>query len=68
MRCGPVTSPTHIAETSVTYLRSILDEHSDRVLSYAVADHMRDELVVATLQMAFTTWAQNTFGIIFHTD
>jgi transposase InsO family protein len=37
-------------------------------MGYAVADHMRDELVINALKMAFTTRANNTEGIIFHTD
>ena len=38
------------------------------MLGYAVADHMRDELVTSALKMASTTRAKRTEGIIFHTD
>ena len=33
-----------------------------------MADHMRDELVVAALRMAFFTRGCHTRGIVFHTD
>ena len=52
----------------LAYKCSIRDEYSGRVVGWAVADHMREDLVIAALKMAFVTRAQQTHGIIFHTD
>jgi len=54
--------------TGPSYCCSIRDEHSGKVVGYAVDDHMRDELVVEALKMAFVTRACHTRGIIFHVD
>ncbi len=53
---------------NVAYLCAIRDEHSRRVMGCAVADHSRDELVINALKMTFTTRANNTESVIFHTD
>ena len=53
---------------SIAYLCAVRDEYSGRVLGYAFADHMRDELVTDALKIAFTTRAKNTQGAVFHTD
>jgi len=58
LRCGE----------TVAYLCAICDELARRVVGYAVADRMRDDLVVAALRMAFFTRAYYTRGIAFRTD
>ena len=50
------------------YLASVLDLGSRRLLGYAMADHMRTELVADALTMAAATRASQTGGIIFHGD
>lgn len=49
------------------YLATVIDCHTKECVGYAMADHMRTELVIAALDMA----ARNnrlTRGTIFHTD
>jgi putative transposase len=49
------------------YLATVIDLGSRRVVGWALADHMRTELVEEALQMAFTTRRPGP-GVIFHSD
>jgi transposase InsO family protein len=49
------------------YLATVIDLHSRKVVGWAIADHMRTELVTAALDMAITT-RRPPAGVIFHSD
>ena len=49
------------------YLATVIDLASRKVVGWALADHMRTELVIEALKMAFTT-RRTPPGAIFHSD
>ncbi len=49
------------------YLAILLDVHSRRVVGWAMADHLRTELALDALAMAFRT-RRPTPGLVHHTD
>jgi transposase InsO family protein len=49
------------------YLATVIDLASRKVVGWAIADHMRTELVEAALSAAFLT-RRPPAGVIFHTD
>ncbi len=60
---------THIGtDEGWLYLASVLDLGSRRLLGYAMADHMRTELVADALGMAIATRGGAVDGVIFHSD
>lgn len=50
------------------YVASVIDLGSRRLVGYAMADHMRTELVADAVRMAAGTRGGRTDGIIFHGD
>jgi putative transposase len=49
------------------YLATVIDLHSRKVVGWAIADHMRTELVTAALDMAIAN-RNPLAGVIFHSD
>lgn len=63
--CGDVT---YIKTwTGWAYMATVIDLHSRAVVGWAIADHMRTELVTEALQMALTH-RRPPAGVIFHSD
>jgi putative transposase len=49
------------------YLATVIDLHSRAVVGWAIAEHLRTELVTAALDMAITR-RRPAAGVIFHSD
>jgi len=49
------------------YLATVIDLHSRKLIGWAIADHMRTELVTAALDMALAH-RRPPIGVIFHSD
>jgi len=50
------------------YLATVIDAHSRRVIGWAIADHMRTDLVEDALKMAITLRGELPAHVVFHTD
>jgi transposase InsO family protein len=50
------------------YLATVIDAHSRRVIGWAIADHMRTDLVEQSLQMAIRLRGQLPAKVVFHAD
>jgi putative transposase len=50
------------------YLATVIDAHSRRVIGWAIADHMRTDLVQDALKMAITLRGGLPKKVVFHTD
>ena len=49
------------------YLATVIDLHSRRLIGWAIADHMRTELITEALDMAIAD-RRPPVGVIFHSD
>jgi len=50
------------------YLATVIDAHSRRVIGWAIADHMRTDLVEDALRMAIVLRGQRPAKVVFHAD
>ena len=50
------------------YLATVIDAHSRRVLGWAIADHMRTDLVEDALRMAIVLRGERPAKVVFHAD
>jgi transposase InsO family protein len=50
------------------YLATVIDAHSRRVIGWAIADHMRTDLIQDALQMALVLRGHRPTKVIFHSD
>ena len=50
------------------YLATVIDAHSRRVIGWAIAEHMRADLVEQALQMAITLRGELPADVVFHAD
>jgi transposase InsO family protein len=50
------------------YLATVIDLYSRRVIGWALADHLRAELVCDALRMAVATRGGHVDGVVFHSD
>jgi len=50
------------------YLATVIDAHSRRVIGWAIAEHMRTDLVEDALRMAITLRGELPAKVVFHTD
>lgn len=54
--------------TGWAYLATVIDGFSRRMVGWAIADHMREELVIDALEMAVANRKPGTGEVIFHSD
>ncbi len=50
------------------YLATVIDAHSRRVIGWAIADHMRTDLVEDALRMAIVLRGERPAKVVFHAD
>jgi transposase InsO family protein len=50
------------------YLATVIDAHSRRVIGWAIADHMRTDLIQDALTMAMVLRGDRPATVIFHSD
>jgi putative transposase len=49
-------------------LATVIDAHSRRVIGWAIADHMRTDLIQDALMMAMVLRGDRSVTVIFHSD